>query len=159
MKTKISVWILAAVFARLKGTCSKFYVTREWMCGGTRYSIVVVFPEYSKNMANTEVPRMLMLVVSLRCEVAINYYSQLDGVPMHIAGQDDSLHGSSPRTFLTEIYAPTFLTTITCVLRTCAEVLVHLMDILSHTSEVPCKEDDEWQNTHAIAGNRLIFPA
>ncbi|KAI3853254.1 hypothetical protein MKX03_003166, partial [Papaver bracteatum] len=100
---------------------------------------------------------MLMLVVSLRCEVAINYYSQLDGVPMHIVSQDDSFHGSSPRTFLIEIFAPTFVTIIKCVLITCAEFLVHLIDILSHTSEVPCKEDDRHQNTHAIAGNRDSF--
>ncbi|KAI3932037.1 hypothetical protein MKW92_048790, partial [Papaver armeniacum] len=46
---------------------------------------------------------------------------------------------------------------IVCVLRTCAEVLVHLTDMLSHTSEVPCKEDDGWQNTHTIAGNRDSF--
>ncbi|KAI3858505.1 hypothetical protein MKX03_018802, partial [Papaver bracteatum] len=100
---------------------------------------------------------MLIMVVSLRCEVAINYNSQLDGVPMHIVGQDDSLHGSSPRTFLIEIFASNFFKIITCVLRTCAEVLVHLMDILSYTSEVPCKEDDGRRNTHAIAGNRDSF--
>ncbi|KAI3883239.1 hypothetical protein MKW92_046607, partial [Papaver armeniacum] len=100
---------------------------------------------------------MLMLVITLRWEVAITYDVQLDFVPMHIAGQDDNLHGSSPRTFLTEIFAPNFLTIIVCVLRTCAEVLVHLTDILSHTSEVPCKEDDGRQNTHAIAGNRDSF--
>ncbi|KAI3887379.1 hypothetical protein MKX03_002783 [Papaver bracteatum] len=100
---------------------------------------------------------MLMRVVSLWCKVAINYYSQLDGVPMHIPGQDESLHGSSPRTFLTEIFSPTFLTIITCVLRTCVEVIMHLIDIISHTSEVPCTEDDGRQNTHAIDGNRDSF--
>ncbi|KAI3882119.1 hypothetical protein MKX03_013018, partial [Papaver bracteatum] len=74
------------------------------MCRRPIYSIVVVFPEYSRSMANTEVPKMLKLM-----------------------------------------------------LRTCAEVLVHLMEILSHTSEVPCKEDDGGQHAHAIAGNKDSF--
>lgn len=98
-----------------------------------------------------------LLVEYLRWEVTINYDAHLDDVPKHITGQENSLHGSSLRTFLTEFFAPTFLIIIIRVLRTCAEVLVQLTDMLSHISEVPCKEDDGQQNTHTIAENRDLF--